>query len=334
MKLKKLAVLVAGLVTVFALSACAKETTKTELKDKEEIKIGITQIVEHPALDSAREGFIAALKENGYEDGKNIKLDIQNAQGEKAISQTIAEKFVSDKQDLILAISTDSAQSAYNVTKDIPILITAVTDPVKAGIAQSLESSGTNVTGTSDDIPIEKQFDLLKKLIPTAKKVGIIYNTSETNSEVQVEKAKAAAPGYNLEIITAGITNVTDIPQTINSLVGKIDVLYCPTDNMVVSATPIIAEQCFKNNIPIIGSEKGQVEGGALATNGIDYYKLGYKTGMSAIKVIKGKKSSEIPIETLDDLTIVINTDAAKKLNIQIPEELKNAEMITGGVKN
>ncbi|ADL53701.1 ABC transporter substrate-binding protein [Clostridium cellulovorans] len=333
MKIKKLSILLAAIVTVSVLGACSKDSSSTALKDKKEIKIGVTQIVEHQALDSAREGFIAALKENGYEDGKNVKLDIQNAQGDKVTAQTIAQKFVSDKEDLILAISTDSSQAAYNATKDIPILITAVTDPVKAGVAKSLEKSETNVTGTSDDISIDKQFDLLKKLVPTAKKVGIIYNTSEVNAEIQIEKAKAAAPNFGLEIITAGITSTNDIPQTLNSLTSKIDVLYCPTDNMVVSATPIITEQCFKNNIPVIGSEKGQVEGGALATNGIDYYKLGYQTGVSAVEVIKGKKPTEIPIKTLDDLTITINTDAAKKLNIKIPDELKSAEMITGGVK-
>jgi putative ABC transport system substrate-binding protein len=335
---KKFRVALALLVGVSLLAGCAKATTTTNSSTSgdsaKQIKIGISQIVEHPALDSARKGFIDALKESGYEDGKNIKIDFQNAQGDQPTTQTIAKKFVSNKVDMILAIATPSAQAAYNSTKDIPILITAVTDPVQAGLAKSLEKSETNVTGTSDNVPIEKQFELLKKLVPTAKKVGILYNTSESNSEIQVNSAKKGAPSAGLEIVPVGITNVNDIPQSLSSLVGKIDVLYVPTDNMVVSSMPIIADQCFKNNIPIIGSEKGQVTQGALATTGIDYYKLGKQTGSVAVQVLKGKKPSELPITTLSDMQLVINTDAAKKLNITIPKDLEDkAEKVTGGVK-
>jgi putative ABC transport system substrate-binding protein len=335
---KKFRVALALLVGVSILAGCAKATTTTTSstsgESTKQIKIGISQIVEHPALDSARKGFIDALKESGYEDGKNIKIDFENAQGDQPTTQTIAKKFVSSKVDMILAIATPSAQAAYNSTKDIPILITAVTDPVQAGLAKSLEKSETNVTGTSDNVPIEKQFELLKKLVPNAKKVGILYNTSESNSEIQVNSAKKGAPSAGLEIVPVGITNVNDIPQSLSSLVGKIDVLYVPTDNMVVSSMPIIADQCFKNNIPIIGSEKGQVTQGALATTGIDYYKLGKQTGAVAVEVIKGKKPSELPITTLSDMQLVINTDAAKKLNITIPKDLdEKAEKVTGGVK-
>jgi putative ABC transport system substrate-binding protein len=333
---KKISRLFAFLLSASILAGCAnsKASTASNSSSNKQIKIGISQIVEHPALDSAKNGFIDALKEKGYEDGKNIKIDFQNAQGEQANAQTIAKKFVSDKVDMILAIATPSAQAAYNATKDIPVLITAVTDPVQAGLAKSLEKSQTNVTGTSDNVPIETQFDLLKKLVPNAKKVGIIYNTSESNSEIQVNSAKKAAPGAGLEIVPMGITNVNDIPQSLSSLVGKIDVLYVPTDNMVVSSMPIIADQCFKNNIPIIGSEKGQVTQGALATTGIDYYKLGKQTGLVAVDVINGKKPTDIAITTLSDMQLVVNTDAAKKLNITIPKDIEaKAEKVTGGVK-
>lgn len=333
---KKITGLFAFLLSASILAGCAasKTSTASNSSTNKQIKIGISQIVEHPALDSAKNGFIDALKEKGYDDGKNIKIDFQNAQGEPANTQTIAKKFVSDKVDMILAIATPSAQAAYNATKDIPILITAVTDPVQAGLAKSLTKSETNVTGTSDNVPIETQFDLLKKLVPNAKKVGIIYNTSESNSEIQVNSAKKAAPSDGLEIVTMGITNVNDIPQTLSSLVGKIDVLYVPTDNMVVSSMPIIADQCFKNNIPIIGSEKGQVTQGALATTGIDYYKLGKQTGLVAVDVINGKKPTDIAITTLSEMQLVVNTDAAKKLNIAIPKDIEaKAEKVTGGVK-
>lgn len=334
---KKIKGILALLLSASILGGCASPqatAAQNPAKEEKKIRIGITQIVEHPALDASRQGFIDALKGKGFEDGKNVEVDFQNAQGDQATAQTIASKFVSDKVDLIFAIATPTAQAAYNATKDIPILITAVTDPVAAGLAKSLEDSGTNVTGTSDNVPLETQFDLLKKLVPNAKKVGILYNTSESNSEIQVESAKAAAPGFGLEILPVGIANINDIPQSLNSLFGNMDVLYVPTDNMVVSSMPIIADLCFKNNVPIIGSEKGQVEQGALATTGIDYYKLGFQTGEAAVDVINGKKPSEISIKTLNEMQLVINTDAAKKLNIAVPAEISDkAEKITGGVK-
>lgn len=333
---KKLSFLAVFLLAASILGGCggtSSSSSKSTLKDKEVIKIGITQFIEHPALDSTRKGFIAALKAKGYEDGKNIKINYQNAQGDMPTTQSIAQNFVSQKEDLILAIATSSAQAAYNATKDIPILITAVTDPVKAGIAKSLENSGTNVTGTSDDLPIGKQFELLQKLAPNAKKIGIVYNTGEANSQIQVENAKKAAPEYGFEIITAGVTNVSEVPQSLDSIVGKIDALYVPTDNAVVSSIATVVNTCYKKNIPVIGSEKGQVTNGALATTGIDYTKLGYQTGLMAVEIINGKKPSELPITTLKDMQLVINEDAAKKLNITIPDDLNSkAEKVKGGV--
>lgn len=334
---KKISTLMALVLTASFLGACSSSnvsTSKGSLKDKKIIKIGISQIAEHPALDSARKGFIEALKSKGYEDGKNIKIDFENAQGETSTAQTIAQNFVSQKEDLILAIATPSAQAAYNATKNIPILITAVTDPIKAGLTKSLEKPDTNVTGTSDNVPIEKQLELLKKLVPNSKRVGVIYNTSESNSEIQIENIKKSIPSFNLELVTTGVTNVNEIPQALSSILGKIDVLYVPTDNLVVSAMPLISNQCFEKNIPIIGSERGQVEAGALATTGIDYSKLGFQTGLMAVDIIDGKSIKDIPISTLSEMQLVINTDAAKKLNITIPQDISSsAEKITGGVK-
>ncbi|MCM0646884.1 ABC transporter substrate-binding protein [Clostridium swellfunianum] len=334
---KKSSILMALLVSSSILGGCAKtqaSISNSSQNEKKTVKIGISQIVEHPALDSTRKGFIEALKSKGFEEGKNLQIDFQNAQGEPATAQTIAKNFVSKKEDMILAIATPSAQAAFNATKNIPILITAVTDPVQAGLVKSLDKPETNVTGTSDNIPIEKQFELLKQLVPKSKKIGIIYNTSETNSEIQVEAAKKAAPSFNLEVLTAGVTNVNELPQALGSLLDKIDVLYVPTDNLVVSSIPLITNQCYKKNIPVIGSERGQVEGGALATTGIDYYKLGYQTGLAAVEVLNGKSPKDIPVTTLKDMQLVINIDTAKKLNITVPEELNSkAEKVTGGTQ-
>lgn len=334
---KKISTLLAVALSISLLGGCAKTevvASSTLGKSSKVVKIGISQIAEHPALDSARKGFIDALKSKGFEDGKNVKTDFQNAQGDIATAQTIAQNFVSQKEDLILAIATPAAQAAYNSTKDIPILITAVTDPVKAGIVKSLDKPGTNVSGTSDNISVDKQFELLKKLVPNAKNVGVLYNSSESNSEVQLENIKKALPSFNMEMTAVGVTSVNEIPQALSSMFGKIDVLYVPTDNLIASAISLISNECFKKKVPVIGSEKGQVESGALATNGIDYYKLGFQTGLMAVDVINGKKVSDIPVTTLSELQLVINTDAAKKLGIQVPEDiLSKAEKITGGVK-
>lgn len=332
---KKISILVTIILIVSLLSGCTKSAaSKKSLKDEKKIKIGITQIVEHPALDAARKGFLDCLKDKGYVDGDKIEVDFQSAQGEIANCQTIANKFVSDKKHLILAISTNSAQAVYNATKDIPILITAVTDPVKASLVKSLEKPGTNVTGTSDKGPIEKQFNLLKDIIKDVKTVGVIYNTSESNSEIQVKEAKAVCDKLGIKLIEVGITNVNEIPQALDSIIPKIDSLYIPTDNTVAPSMPLITNKCYSKKIPIIGAEKAHVEGGALATVGIDYYKLGYETGLSALEIIEGKDPSSIPISTQKEMELVINTDACKKLNITIPSELlKNAKTVQGGIK-
>ena len=341
-KQKSSVLFVVLLLIISLFSGCSKSEVPANNQDSETTistnsiaEIGITQIVEHPALDSARQGFIDALASKGLKEGENLKIDFQNAQGDIPTAQTIAQNFANSKKDMIFAIATPTAQAAFNVTKDIPILITAVTDPVDAGLAKSLEKSETNVTGTSDAAPMEKQFELLKKLIPNAKKLGILYNTSERNSEIQVEMAKKLAGDYGLEIVSSGITSTNEVPQILDSLKSKIDVLYTPTDNLVASSMALISQKCMENNIPIIGSEKAHVEGGALATEGIDYYKLGFQTGLMAVEVLNGSKPENMPLETLKDTTLTINSDTASKLNIAIPEEIMGrAEIIKGGAAN
>lgn len=315
-----------------AASGGASENKKSAQGKNEVFKIGIAQIVEHPALDASREGFIDALKEGGFKNGENIDIEFQSAQGDPATAQTIAASFVADKKDMILAIATPTAQAAFNTTKEIPVLITAVTDPIEAGLVKSWEKTETNVTGTSDMAPIEEQFKLLKELIPSSKKVGILFNTSEVNSEIQLKMAEKIAPKFNLQIEKAGVTNVNEIPQAMQSLLDKVDVIYVLTDNMVASAMPLIVNESMKKNIPIIGSEKGHVEAGALATEGIDYYKLGFQTGLMAIEVINGKAPENMSIDTLKDTQLIINQNTADILKINISEELKkSAELIKGG---
>lgn len=317
---KNFKIVVLLILLVVSLVGC--KSVDTSKDDK--IKIGITQIVEHPALDLAREGFIKALKDNGFEDGNNIEIDFQSAQGDIPTSQTIAQNFVSQNKDMIFAIATPSAQSAFNSTNEIPILITAVTDPVEAGIVKSIEKTQTNVTGTSDMTPVDKQFELIKKLVPNAKKVGIIYNTSEINSKIQVDIAKKEAKKTGFDIEEVGVSSVNEVAQAMYKLTQSVDVVYTPADNLVASSMSLIANKCSEKNIPIIGAEESHVKLGALATEGIDYKQLGYETGLMAVQVLNGKKPQDMSIEYIKNTTLVVNEKVAKNLNIQIPDDLKS----------
>lgn len=280
-----------------------------EIKEPKNIEIGVTQIMEHPALDSARVGFEKALKDNGYGE---VKIDYQNAQGDFGTAQMIANSFAQGKKDLIYAISTPSAQAAYNVTKEIPIVITAVTDVKAAGLV------GDNITGTSDATSIYKQLETITKILPNAKKAGIIYNTSEQNSQVQVASAKEESKKLGLEIIETGVTNVNDMAMGLDSLLDKVDVLYTPTDNLVVSATPLVLDKANRKNVPVVGCIEDQVAQGALITDTIDYEKLGYQTGEMAIRVLKGEEPKNMPVETLKNTQLIVNKKAAEKYGIDL----------------
>ncbi|MBQ6820757.1 MAG: ABC transporter substrate-binding protein [Clostridium sp.] len=330
---RKILSMIAALSVFVTLGGCSNSTASKEDSEEKIYEIGISQLIQHTALDSAREGFIEGLKEKGYEEGKNIKIDYQNAQGDNPTAQTIAQKFVSDEKDLILAIATNSAQAAYNATKDIPIIFTAVTDPIEAGIAKDWKSSGTNVTGVSDMVSIDEQLDLLLKLVPDVKTIGVVYSTSEANSKVQVDALKEAAKKLNLEVKDITVTNVNEINQNLTAGISDIDALYTPTDNTVASSYDLVGQIALKNNVPILGAEQAVVEKGGLCSIGIDYYKLGVETGYKAAEVLEGKKASEVEISTLSDLTVVVNTDVLEKLNLTMPSDLEEtATKVTGGV--
>ena len=260
--------------------------------DPQSYRIGIVQHAVHDALDDAREGFIEALAEEGFVEGENIVIDIQNAQGEITTASTIAEGFVADGVDLILAIATPSAQATYNVTKEIPIVITAVTDPVVAGLADSLEIPGANVTGTHDMNPIGEQIDLLQEIFPEATNVGVIFNSSEENSLVQVELLEEKAAREGLNIVKAPITATGEVSTAAESLVGKVDVIYIPTDNTVVEAIASVIAVSEEHRIPVIPG-RSCIDKGSLATVGINYFKLGYQTGKMAARSCAVKRSRQ-----------------------------------------
>lgn len=300
-------------------SNTSQETSGTETKS---LKIGIVQIVEHPALDAARIGFLETLKKAGYEEGKNLAVNYQNAQGDPNNLQPIAQKLASDKPDLILAIATPSAVAMASATQDIPILITAVTDPVGAKLVKSAEKPETNITGTNDMNPIEEQLELLKKLVPDAKKIGVIYNAGEQNSQTQVKLVKELAAGLGLEVAEATVASSADVMQATQSLVGKVQAIYVPTDNTVVSAAASVIQVTDKAKIPVIAGESSVVEQGGLATIGIDYGKLGEQTGEMALKVIQGDKPQDMPIESQKEFALTLNKKNADAIGITIPEDV------------
>ncbi len=251
-----------------------------------------------------------------------------------ATIQTITQNFVAQKNDIIYAIATPSVQAAFNATKKIPIVMTAITDPVESGVVKSLDKSGTNVAGTSDKISIEENFKLIKDILPGKKTIGILYNTSEKNSEIQVRQAEEKAKKFGFKIVKKGITNVNDIHQSLASILNEIDIMFIPTDNTVASSMPFISNECNKKSIPIIGSEKAHVEGGALATSGIDYYKLGKESADVAIEIINGKNPKDMKVKFMKETKLSINPDVAKKLNIKIPKDIEDkAEKVKGGKK-
>lgn len=297
----------------------------------EKLDIGIVQIAEHPALDAARNGFIDALAEKGYKDGENITYDIQNAQNDLSTANTIANKFKRDKPDLVLAVATPAAQAAASAMDDIPILITATTDPLQVGV-ESLDKPGINVSGTSDLTPIKKQIELITKIAPDAEVIGTIYNSGESNSEMQLDIAKDACEEYGLELVEATADTTSAVLQAANSLAKKdVDVLYIWTDNTVVAALESVVKVAEEEDIPLIAGEKGSVEKGALATVGIDYYELGKQTGNMAVKVIEeDAKVENMPIQYYNGTPVLtVNEKAMERMSVDISEDLlQDAEII------
>ncbi len=313
----------AGSSAPAASSASAAGNGAASASSQKQIKIGVIQLVEHPALDAAYKGFVDGLKKEGYEDGKNIKISYENAQGEQANCQTIANKLVNEKSDLILAIATPAAQAVANTTKDIPILVTAVTDPASSKLVASNEAPGGNVTGTSDLTPVDEQIKLLKQILPNAKKVGLLYCSSEANSKFQIDIAKKSITAQGMESVEATVSNSNEIQQVTQSLAGKVDAIYIPTDNMLAAGMATVSMVTQPAKIPVIVGESGMIKNGGLATYGINYYDLGLLTAKQAVKILKdGAKPATMPIEYSKNCDLTLSTDVAAKIGITFPQEL------------
>ena len=291
---------------------------------KKMYNVGIAQLVEHAALDAANKGFVDGLASKGYKEGQNVKFDKQNAQADHSNLQNIAQRFVSKKVDLICAIATPTAQTMANATKDIPIVGTAITDYEAAKLVKDNKKPGTNVTGTTDMNPVKEQVELALKIMPKAKTLGLIYCSSEVNSQIQAQMAKTAAKAKGLNVLETTVSNVNDIQQAAQNLVGKADVIYVPTDNVLASAMPTLTAITNEAKIPVICGEGGMVKGGGLATLAVDYYKLGFTTGEMAADILAGKaKPADMAIKAQDKFETIINKAEVEKLGLKLPADLE-----------
>lgn len=317
--MKKMKMVLSVAMAMMMLAGCSSE------KEADGYVVGIGQFAEHASLDNCREGFLAGLAESGIEEGKNLTVLYENAQTDGGTSAQIVDNFMAKKADIICGIATPIAQTAYSAAKkdDTPVIYVAVTDPILAELANADGTPVGEITGVSDKLPVEKQLEMIRKVLPDAKTIGIMYSTSEVNSVSAIEEYKAAAADYGFEIIESGITAVADIPLAADNLVTKVDCLNNLTDNTVVSALPVILEKAGAAGIPVFGSEVEQVKIGCLATVGLDYVDLGKQAGRMAAKVLTGEaKASEINFEVIEEAAFYGNNAVASSLGITLPEEL------------
>lgn len=293
------------------------ESVESAAADERVYRIGVLQFVQHAALDRANEGFAAALDEAGI----LYELDQQNASGEQSTCQTIAEKFVNDRVDLIYAIATPAAQAAAAATEDIPIVLSAVTDPEGSGLVESNAAPGGNVTGASDLTPVKEQIDLLRRILPDAKNVGILFCTAEANSEIQAEMARKALDDAGISHADYTVSGSNEIQTVVESMIGKVDAIYIPTDNTIAAGMATVAQVANDNGIPTICGEENMVSEGGLTTYGIDYFRHGMLAGKQAAEILKnGKKPASLPIAygEASDMKLTVNEETAKLLGIDV----------------
>lgn len=282
--------------------------------------VAVTAIVEHPALDAIRDGVKSSLQAAGFEEGKNLKWQYQSAQGNTGTAAQIARKFVGDKPDAIVAIATPSAQAVVASTKTVPVIYSAVTDPVAAKLAKDWEPSGNNVTGVSDLLALDKQMELVKQVVPNAKRVGVVYNPGEANSAVVVKELKALLPKMGMTLVEAAAPRSVDVGSAARSLIGKVDVIYTSTDNNVVSAYEALVKVGQEAKLPLVAADSDSVKRGAIASFGINYRDLGEQTGRMVVRVLKGEKPGDIKPEISTKLELTVNPGAAERQGVKLSD--------------
>jgi putative ABC transport system substrate-binding protein len=288
----------------------------------EDAFVAVTAIVEHPALDACRDGIRDELKAAGYEEGKNLKFVYESAQGNPGTAVQIAQKFVGESPSVIVPISTPSAQAVITATSDIPVVFTAVTDPLGAKLITNLEKPGGNVTGMSDLSPLGKQLELIQQIVPAAKKVGVPFNPGEANAVTLLGLLKEKARPLGLEIVEAPAPKSSDVQAAAQSLVGKVDVIYVPTDNTIVSALEAVVGVGVDNKLPVFAGDTDSVKRGVIAAVGFDYYDVGRQTGKIVARILKGEKPGDIAVQGVEITQLFVNPGAAQKMGVTIPEAL------------
>lgn len=331
MKKKLILVLALMMAVVFAMTGCnGDKATEQKAEGPEALKIGIVQIVEHPSLDTIRENIISQLAEEGFVDGENIVIDYKNAQNEMTNLKTICQSFSAQNVDMIIAIATPSAQAALGETTEIPIIFSAVTDPLAAQLVDSLEVPGGNVTGTSDAVSAQMIMELALEITPDIKTIGALYNSSEVNSVSVIEDLKEYAAANGIEVVESAVTNTSEVQQAAQFLAGKADAVFSPIDNTVASSMPIIVETFNAAKIPFYVAADSMVADGGLATYGINYVILGQETGKMAARVLNGEETATMPVMTMTDMDVYVNTETAAQLGIEIPETVMEKAIVLG----
>ncbi len=309
-----------GLILFTSVSLIALATTTQVLAAEKHV--AVSQIVEHPALDAARQGIQDELTENGYVVGKNLKWSYESAQGSPSTAAQIAKKFAGEKPDLVIGISTPSAQTLAASARGIPLIFSAVTDPLAAKLVTNLEKPGGLITGTSDALPIEKHLDLIQELVPTIKRLGVMFNPGEANSVSSVNQLRSAAEKRGWEIVEGGAAKTSEVLAAARSLVGKVDAIYVPTDNTVVSAFESVVRVGQQAKLPVIAGDTSSVDRGAIAAIGFNYYDVGRQTGRMAVRVLKGEKPGDIAVETVQKTELYLNKGSAVKMGVTFSDAL------------
>lgn len=321
--MKKVVLMVLAMMTAaLMLTACG--SGETGESGKKVYKVGVTQYADHPSLDNCRKGFIEGLKENGFTEGDNLKIEYKAAQANDSMNTQIAQTFANSGMDLVCGIATPSAQALYVACREkkIPVVFNAISDPIGAGLAVSETEPMEGISGISDLLPVEDQLKLIRAVLPDVKKIGILYTTSEANSVSTIEIYKNLAPKYGFEIVDKGISKQAEVTQAADVLLNEVDCISNLTDNTVVAALSAVLEKANAKKIPVFGSEEEQVKNGCIASAGLDYVALGVQAGNIAAKVLKGEDISKMPFETIKESKLTVNESVASELGIEIPEEV------------
>ncbi len=302
-------------------TAIAAATLTLSTAQAASVYVATTAIVEHPALDSVRDGIKETLAENGYTD-QNMKFTYESAQGNPAIAAQIARKLVGEAPDVVVGISTPSAQSLVSATRDIPVVFSAVTDPVSAKLISNYEAPGANVTGLSDKTPVAQHLDLVREFLPDIKKLGVPYNPGEPNAVAIVALLKEEAAKKGIEIVEAPTPKSSDVMMASQKLIGDVDAIYCPTDNTILTALESVVKVGIDGRIPVFSGDTGSVERGAVAALGFNYHDIGRQTGEVIVRILKGEKAGEIPARVATGSDLYVNTKMAQRMGVEIPQSV------------